>query len=48
MKEVAKIMIEGASGFGPIEEGYNDKLIIGQAFIEYLYQPAQESTLNPL
>ena len=48
MKEVTKIMIEGASGFGPIEEGYNDKLIIGQAFIEYLYQPAQESPLNPL
>ncbi len=48
MKEVVKIKIEGASGYGPIEEAYNDSITIGQTFIEYVYEPAEESEQNPL
>ena len=48
MKEVVKIKIEGASGYGPIEEAYNDRLIIGPNFIEYIYEPAEESEQNPI
>ncbi len=47
MKEVVKIKIEGSSGYGPIEETYNDSLTLGSTFIEYVYEPVEESELNP-
>lgn len=48
MKEVTKIKIEGASGYCCIEEAYNDRLTLGPTFIEYVYEPAEESEQNPL
>ena len=48
MKEVSRIKIEGASGYCPYEEAYNDTLVIEKNSIKYDYKPAQESDINPV
>ena len=46
MKNVAKIVIKGSSGYGPSEMAYNDKLKITDCSIAYEYKPLVESEMN--
>ena len=48
MKEVSRIKIEGASGYCPYEDAYNDTLVIEKNSIKYEYKPTQESDINPV
>lgn len=47
MKEIVRVTIKGFSGYGPYDEGYEDKVIITQDFISYEYVPNVESETNP-
>lgn len=46
MSEICKITIKGASGYGPIDEAYNDKLTICAESIRYEYTPMVENENN--
>ena len=37
--EIVRIAIAGTSGYGPVDEAYNDKLIITDSSISYEYKP---------
>lgn len=43
MKEIARIIIKGESGYGCIDDAYSDKITITPDSICYLYKPAIES-----
>jgi len=47
MKEIVRVTIKGFSGYGPYDEGYEDKVIITQDFVSYEYVPNVESETNP-
>ena len=47
MKEIVRITIKGFSGYGPYDEGYEDKVTITQDFISYEYVPNVETETNP-
>jgi len=47
MKEIVRITIKGFSGYGPYDEGYEDKVIITQDSISYEYVPNVETEINP-
>ena len=47
MKEIVRVTIKGFSGYGPYDEGYEDKVIITPDFISYEYVPNVESETNP-
>lgn len=46
MKEIIKIVIKGASGYGCVDEAFNDKVTITAEAISYEYIPVVESELN--
>lgn len=39
MPDVIRIIIKGASGYGPVDEAYEDKLVITSSSISYEYKP---------
>lgn len=41
--DIKRIVIKGASGYGPLDEAYEDKLIITPDSISYEYKPHPES-----
>ena len=43
MADIVRIIIKGASGYGPIDEAYEDKLVITASSISYEYKPHPES-----
>ena len=43
MADIVRIIIKGASGYGPVEEAYEDKLVITSSSISYEYKPHPES-----
>lgn len=43
MADIVRIIIKGASGYGPIEEAYEDKIVITSSSISYEYKPHPES-----
>jgi len=47
MNEIKKVTIKGFSGYGPYDEGYEDKVTISQDFISYEYVPNVETETNP-
>ena len=47
MNEIKKVTIKGFSGYGPYDEGYEDKVTITQDFISYEYVPNVETETNP-
>ena len=47
MKEIIKICIKGESGYGCIEDAYQDRLVIVPDGMNYEYLPAVESEINP-
>lgn len=47
MKSIDRIVIKGSSGYGPVDEAYNDKVTITPEAITYEYLPYIESEINP-
>ncbi len=47
MKDIIQIVIKGASGYGCIDEAYNDKVTITSESISYEYVPYVETEINP-
>ena len=43
MTDIVRIIIKGVSGYGPIDEAYEDKLVITSSSISYEYKPHPES-----
>ena len=39
MPDIIRIIIKGASGYGPVDEAYEDKLVITSSSISYEYKP---------
>jgi len=39
MSDIIKIMIKGGSGYGPVDEAYEDRLVITSSSISYEYKP---------
>lgn len=39
MEDIIRIIIKGASGYGPIDEAYEDKIVITSSSISYEYKP---------
>ena len=37
--EIIKITIKGASGYGPLDEAYEDKITLTASYISYEYKP---------
>lgn len=48
MKQIVKIIIKGASGYGPVDKAYNDRLTIECNSISYELKPVIESETNPM
>lgn len=46
MSDIIKITIKGESGYGCVDEAYNDKVTITPSSISYEYKPVIESDLN--
>ena len=47
-KEIIRVVIKGSSGYGPVEEAYNDKVTITRDSIRYEYTPYLASETNPV
>ncbi len=47
MTDIIRIIIKGGSGYGPVDEAYNDKVTIDRDSIRYEYKPVVESEINP-
>ena len=47
-REIIRVVIKGASGYGPVEEAYNDKVTITRDSIRYEYTPYLASETNPV
>lgn len=47
MSEIIKKVIKGASGYGPGDTAYNDKVTITPSSISYEYDPVMETEINP-
>lgn len=43
MEKIIRIIIKGASGYGPVDEAYEDKLTITSSSISYEYTPHPQS-----
>lgn len=43
MTDIVRIIIKGASGYGPVDEAYEDKIVITSSSISYEYKPHLES-----
>ena len=43
MADIVRIIIKGASGYGPVDEAYEDKIVITSSSISYEYKPHPES-----
>ena len=41
--EIVKIVIKGASGYGPVDESYEDKITMTASSIKYVYKPHEMS-----
>lgn len=48
MKKIVKLIIRGASGYGPGDEAYNDKLTVDAGSISYELKPVIESAAYPV
>ena len=48
MSDIIRIVIKGASGYGPVDEAYEDKLTVTASSISYEYKPhpMSESEMN--
>lgn len=44
--EITKIILKSASGYGPVDEAYEDRLVITSNSIAYEYKPHPESNLE--
>lgn len=44
--DIVKIIIKGASGYGPVDEAYEDKVTITASSISYEYKPHPISNLD--
>lgn len=47
MKKITRVSLKGFSGYGPFDEGYEDKITLTQDYISYEYSPNVESEINP-
>ena len=47
VKKIVKLIIRGASGYGPVDEAYNDKLTVDASAISYELKPVIESGTHP-
>ena len=47
MAEITRIVIKGSSGYGCLEESYQDKVTLTPDSIAYEYIPYQETQINP-
>ncbi|MCR5137511.1 MAG: hypothetical protein K6C12_10565 [Oscillospiraceae bacterium] len=47
-KEIIRIVIKGSSGYGPVEEAFEDKVVITRDSIRYEYTPYLASETNPV
>ena len=47
VSRIVKIVIKSTSGFGPIDQAYNDKITITPESISYEYKPYEETDSNP-
>lgn len=46
MNEIIKIVIRSSSGFGPIDQAYEDKFVMTPAGMSYELKPCVQSDLN--
>ena len=47
MPDIIKIVLKGTSGYGCLDEAYNDKVTISSDSIAYEYIPSLETELHP-
>ena len=47
-KEIIRIVIKSKSGYGPVEEAFEDKVVITRDSIRYEYTPYLASETNPV
>ena len=47
-KEIIRVVIKGSSGYGPVEEAFEDKVAITRDSIRYEYTPYLASETNPV
>ena len=47
-KDIIRVVIKGSSGYGPVDEAFNDKVTITRASIRYEYTPYLASETNPV
>ncbi len=47
-KEIIRIVIKGSSGYGPVKEAFEDKVVITRDSIRYEYTPYLASETNPV
>jgi hypothetical protein len=47
VSRIVKLIIRGASGYGPVDEAYNDKLAIDAGAISYELKPVVETDTFP-
>ena len=46
-KDIIRVVIKGSSGYGPVDEAFNDKVTITRDSIRYEYIPYLASETNP-
>ena len=47
-EEIIRVVIKGSSGYGPVEEAFEDKVTITRDSIRYEYTPYLASETNPV
>ena len=47
-KDIIRVVIKGSSGYGPVDEAFNDKVTITRDSIRYEYTPYLASETNPV
>ena len=47
-KKIIRVVIKGSSGYGPVEEAFEDKVVITRDSIRYEYTPYLASETNPV
>lgn len=48
VEEIIRVVIKGSSGYGPVEEAFEDKVTITRDSIRYEYTPYLTSETNPV
>lgn len=47
-KDIIRVVLKGSSGYGPVEEAFEDKIAITRDSIQYEYRPYLPSEMNPM